>query len=77
MEKSAEPSISRELVLNASVDWFRDCNRGFNNNFEIPIIQITELDFHFSNGLEIHTAFTDKRAVNNFATALTELGVSR
>lgn len=52
-------------------------DRRFNNNFEIPIIQITELDFHFSNGLEIHTAFTDKWAVNNFATALTELGVSR
>jgi hypothetical protein len=49
-------------------------DRRFNNNFQIPIIEITELDFHFSDGSQIHTAFTDASAVKNFGAALCELG---
>ncbi len=49
-------------------------DRRFNDNFQIPIIEVTELDFYFSDGVQIHTAFTDGRAVENFEAALVELG---
>ena len=51
-----------------------DPDRRFNDNFQIPIIEVTELDFYFSNGMQFHTAFTDGRAVENFEKALLELG---
>jgi len=49
-------------------------DRRFNDNYQIPIIAVTELDFHFSDGLEIHTAFTDGDAVENFGKALASHG---
>jgi len=49
-------------------------DRRFNDNFQIPIIEITELDLYFSDGSQIHTAFTDERAVENFGAALREFG---
>lgn len=51
-----------------------DPDRRFNDNFQIPIIEVTELDFYFSDGMQFHTAFTDGPAVENFKKALLELG---
>lgn len=51
-----------------------DPDRRFNNNFQIPIIEVTELDFYFPDGVQFHTAFTDGRAVENFEETLLELG---
>ena len=51
-----------------------DPDRRFNDNFQIPIIEVTELDFYFSDGMQFHTAFTDGRAVASFEAVLIELG---
>lgn len=49
-------------------------DRRFNDNFQIPIIAVTELDFHFSDGTQIHTAFTDADAVQRFGAVLCDFG---
>lgn len=49
-------------------------DRRFNDNHQIPIIAVTELDFHFSDGIQIHTAFTDGDAVHNFGSVLVDMG---
>lgn len=49
-------------------------DRRFNDNFQIPIIAVTELDLHFSDGTQVHTAFTDSNAVHDFGDALVKMG---
>jgi hypothetical protein len=51
-------------------------DRRFNDNFQIPIIDVTELDFHFPDGQQVHTAFTDRRAVEAFEDAIREMSAS-
>jgi hypothetical protein len=51
-------------------------DRRFNDNFQIPIIDVTELDFHFPDGQQVHTAFTDSRAVEAFESAMNEMAES-
>ncbi len=51
-----------------------DPDRRFNDNFQLPIIEVTELDFYFSDGKQFHTGFTDDRAVASFEAALIDLG---
>lgn len=48
-------------------------DRRFSNNFQIPIIAVTELDFIAKSGLQIHFAFTQKSAVESFVRAFSRL----
>ncbi|NDA81059.1 MAG: hypothetical protein EBX92_08095 [Actinobacteria bacterium] len=48
-------------------------DRRFSNNFQVPIIAVTELDFVARSGLQIHFAFTQKSAVESFIEAFSRL----
>jgi hypothetical protein len=48
-------------------------DRRFSNNFQIPIIAVTELDVIAKSGLQIHFAFTQKSAVESFIEAFLRL----
>lgn len=48
-------------------------DRRFSNNFQIPVIACTELDLITRSGLQIHTAFTNRKAVDRFVSALRTL----
>lgn len=51
-------------------------DRRFNDNYQIPIIDVKELDFHFPDGQQVHTAFTDSRAVDAFENAMNGMSES-
>lgn len=48
-------------------------DRRFSNNFQIPIIEVTELDLVAKSGLQIHLAFTQRSAVDSFVEAFSRL----
>lgn len=51
-------------------------DRRFNNNVQLPIIAVSELDFVFPNGAQVHTAFTQESSVVEFVQYLAALGAN-
>ncbi len=48
-------------------------DRRYKDNYQIPVIPITEIDFIGPAGFEFQTAFTDSQAVDRFVSSYREL----